>query len=184
MKLLGVSGSLRQSSYNTLLLQASGLLLPAGVELTLARLHDIPLYNGDLDGAVKPPPVANLLAAIEQADGLLFACPEYNYSLTGVLKNALDWASRPAFQSVLAGKPVGIVSGARSYVGGGRAQAHLRDVLAATLSPVVPVPAFLVPMVQEKFADTGELADGGVEHGLRRYLESLVDWVRRLRAGL
>lgn len=101
------------------MLVAAREVLPADVELDIFSLNEIPLYNGDLDGEVKPESVAALKDAISEADGILFASPEYNYSMTGVLKNALDWASRPAYKSVLAGKPVAVISVAKGHVGGG-----------------------------------------------------------------
>jgi chromate reductase len=180
MKILGISGSLRKGSYNTGLLEAALQLLPEGVEMTLVGCGDIPLYNKDLDTANKPEAVQQLLQAIRQADGVLFATPEYNYSFSGVLKNAIDWASRPAYKSVLAGKPVAIVSASPSSIGGARAQAHLRQVLSATLSPVVPAPALVVSLVQNKFDGDGTLIDEDSKSQLTRYLGDFVAWVNRL----
>ena len=180
MKLIGISGSLRKESYNTRLLQAAGELLPDGVSLDIVTCHDIPLYNGDLDGETKPDSVISLKAAIAKADGILFASPEYNYSFSGVLKNCIDWASRPAYKSVLAGKPAGIVCVAKGHVGGGRSHAHLMQVLSATLTPVVPAPPFLVPLSSETFDAQGALSDGVVRQKIQRYLADLVAWINRL----
>ena len=121
-----------------------------------------------------------LLQAIRYADGLVLACPEYNYSISGVLKNALDWASRPAYTSVLANKPVAVVCASQGPVGGARAHAHLCQVLAATLSPVVPSPPFLVAMAPEKFSGDGIYTDEEGKRRLARYLGDFVTWVRRL----
>jgi chromate reductase, NAD(P)H dehydrogenase (quinone) len=180
MKLLGISGSLRKGSYNTRLLEAAVGLMPEEVELTLIGCGDIPHYNKDLDTDNKPEGVLQLLQAVRYADGVLFATPEYNYSFSGVLKNAIDWVSRPAYKSVLAGKPVAIVSASQSIIGGARAQDHLRQVLAATLSPVVPAPPFLVPMVQDKFDAYGFLIDEDTRRRLARYIGDFVKWVNRL----
>ncbi len=180
MKLLGISGSLRKGSYNTKLLEAAAGLMPEGTELTFIGCGDIPLYNKDLDNDNKPEGVLQLLQAIGYADGVLFATPEYNYSFSGVLKNAIDWASRPAYKSVLAGKPTAIVSASQSLVGGARAQDHLRQVLTATLSPVVPVPPFVVPMVQGKFDTNGRLFDEDTLRRLARYMDDFIVWVNRL----
>lgn len=180
MKLLGISGSLRRGSFNTGLLEAGATLLPEGVEMTLFHCGDIPLYNKDLDTDNKPDSVRQLLQAIRYADGLVLACPEYNYSFSGVLKNALDWASRPAYTSVLANKPAAIVCASPGPVGGARAQVHLCQVLAATLSPVVPTPPFLVPLAQEKFSADGIFIDEDGKRRLARYLGDFVTWVHRL----
>lgn len=180
MKLLGISGSLRRGSFNSGLLEAGAALLPEGVEMALFSCGDIPLYNKDLDTEDKPEPVRQLLQAIRYADGLVFACPEYNYSFSGVLKNTLDWASRPAYTSVLAGKPAAIVCASQGPVGGARAHAHLCQVLAATLSPVVPSPPFLVPLAKERFSSEGVFIDDDGKRRLARYLGDFVAWVRRL----
>jgi chromate reductase, NAD(P)H dehydrogenase (quinone) len=180
MKLLGISGSLRKGSYNSRLLEVAVELMPEGVELTLIGCGEIPHYNKDLDTDNKPEAVLQLLQAVRYADGVLFATPEYNYSFSGVLKNAIDWASRPAYKSVLAGKPCAIISASQSLVGGARAQAHLRQVLSATLSPVAPAPPFLVSMVQEKFDTGGLLTDEDTRRRLARYMGDFIDWVNRL----
>ncbi len=180
MRLLGISGSLRKGSYNTKLVEAVVGLMPEGVEMTIVGCGDIPLYNKDLDTDNKPEAVLQLLQAVRYADGVLFATPEYNYSFSGVLKNAIDWASRPAYKSVLAGKPTAIISASQSLIGGARAQAHLRQVLSATLSPVVPAPPFLVPMVQEKIDADGLLIDEDTRRLLARYIGVFVAWVKRL----
>lgn len=182
MKLVGISGSIRKESYNGKLLHAAAKCLPEGVSLSFIDCGDLPLYNGDLDKETKPEPVQRLLNCLRESDGLLIATPEYNYSIPGVLKNAIDWASRPGYKSVLAGKPTGIVSAAKSVVGGARVQLHLRDVFSSTLTPVVPSPPFLVPLAQEKFNQEGELIDEATMVRLDRYMKDLVAWVERLTA--
>jgi chromate reductase len=134
----------------------------------------------DIDGESKPEPVKQFMDSIADCDGVLFSTPEYNYSIPGLLKNAIDWASRPAYKSVMAGKPVAILSASVSPVGGARVQAHLRDILSATLSPVVPSPPFLLPQIQNKFDKEGELTDSASLQRLERYMEEFVDWVARL----
>jgi len=181
MHIIGISGSLRKESYNTKLLHAAGQCLPQGVTFSVVSCGDLPLYDNDLDKEVKPEPIARLLQTLGKSDGLLIATPEYNYSIPGVLKNAIDWASRPGYKSVLAGKPTGIISASQSLIGGARVQLHLRDVLASTLTPVVPSPPFLVPLVHEKFNQQGELVDEDTRGRLERYMKDLVEWVGRLR---
>ncbi len=179
MNILGISGSLRKASYNRLLLKTAGMLLDNHASLTLFDLDDIPLYNAELDGTDKPEPVQKLLNAISASDGLLFATPEYNYSIPGVLKNAIDWASRPAFKSVLANKPAAIISASQSAAGGVRAQVHLRDVLSSTLTPVYRAPDYFLPLAQSAFANTGELIDDTARERLKRYLDGYVEWLNK-----
>lgn len=181
MNIIGISGSLRKDSYNTKLLHAATQCLPPGVTLSVISCGDLPLYDNDLDKEVKPESIARLLHTIGKSDALLIATPEYNYSIPGVLKNAIDWASRPGYKSVLAGKPAGIISASKSLIGGARVQLHLRDVLSGTLTPVVPSPPFLVPLVQEKFNQQGELVDADTRGRLKRYMQDLVEWAGRLK---
>lgn len=181
MKILAISGSLRKGSYNTQLLKNAESLLSDDVTTKYLDLSNVPLYNGDLDGPSKPAAVAELLVAIEDADGLLIATPEYNYSIPGVLKNALDWASRPAFNSVLKGKPTGIISSSMSTLGGARAQIHLREVLAATLTPVFLAPDFALPTAHKAFDESGSLTDSATREFLQNYLTGFVPWVEAQR---
>jgi chromate reductase, NAD(P)H dehydrogenase (quinone) len=137
MRILGLSGSLRRDSHNTSLLQAAGQMLPEGVELVVFdRLGEIPHFNED-DETSPPPVVLALKQAIEQADGLLVATPEYNHSLPGVLKNAIDWVSRPIAETPLRGKPAAVIGASTSLFGAVWAQAEMRKVLAATGARVV-----------------------------------------------
>ena len=132
MRVLGISGSLRRDSLNTALLRAATERLPAGVELvTFDRLGEVPPFNEDMETEPAPEAVWELREAIRSADAVLIATPEYNHSLPGQLKNALDWASRPAGQSALTGKPVAVIGASKSMFGGVWSQAELRKVLAA-----------------------------------------------------
>jgi len=179
-KIVGISGSIRKESCNTKLLHAAAHCFSDNVSLEIMPLQDIPLYNKDIDTKTKPEPVQKLLQAIENCDGLLIASPEYNYSISGVLKNAIDWVSRPAYNSVLVGKPTAIISGSAGPVGGARVQLHLRDVFSGTLTPVVPSVPFLVPTVQDKFDKDGKLVDENTIRGLTRYLDDFVKWIKQL----
>jgi chromate reductase len=179
MKLLAISGSLRKGSFNTQLLKAAAEYAGDGVSIELFDLADIPFYNGDLDGDTRPAAVAALLDAIRKADGMLIATPEYNYSIPGVLKNAIDWASRPAFNSVMRDKPTGILSSSMSTLGGARAQIHLRDVLAATLTPFYLAPDFALPSAHTAFDKTGRLLDEGSRERLQSYMAGFTQWVTR-----
>lgn len=184
MQLLGICGSLRKASFNLKLLLEAEQRLPEGVSLVHADCGDLPLYNEDLDGPIRPAPVERILAAIRSCDALLFATPEYNHSIPGVLKNTIDWVSRPAYASVLAHKPAGILSASKSFVGGARVQAHLHQVLDSTLTAVYPVPEFLVPQAADQFGEDGRLADQATAERLQRYLFGFVIWAGKHRAGL
>jgi chromate reductase len=143
-------------------------------------LYDIPLYNGDLDNdAHRPAVVAHFKQAISAADALLIATPEYNYSIPGVLKNAIDWASRPGLQSPLAQKPVGIIGVTPGAYGTVRAQQHLKVVLLSTLACVMPHRGIAVAKAREKFDEDGRLIDENTQRYLSQYLHELAAWVER-----
>lgn len=180
MKILGISGSLRKDSYNTHLLSAAASLLDVDVTLEVFDLVEIPLYNSDLDGDSKPDKVQALINAITVADGLLIATPEYNYSIPGVLKNAIDWVSRPAYDSVMRGKPTGVISTSMSKLGGIRAQVHLRDILVATLTPVYLAPDFALSSAHTAFDDAGQLVDETTQKFLQQYLTGYTKWISYL----
>lgn len=177
MKLIAISGSLRKGSLNTALLHAAEQALPAGVTLELVPIAEVPMYNEDIDGDDKPAPVIRLKEAVAAADGLLIATPEYNYALPGGLKNALDWLSRPAYKSVLAHKPVAIMSASKSPTGGVRAQGQLKQVLAAVLAEAYPAPEFMVPVAHEAFSDAGLLTDENVKSRLQRFITDYLAWI-------
>jgi len=181
MNILGISGSLRQGSCNTLLLRAASRLIAENATLEIFDISTIPFYNADLDGEVKPDPVHRLLKAISTSDGVLFVTPEYNHSVPGVLKNTIDWVSRPAYQSVLRQKPAGILSASMSLVGGARAQEHLRCILSSTLTPVYLTPDYLLPTAKEAFDGSGMLIDETAEKRLRSYLAEFCDWIVKLQ---
>lgn len=179
MNILGLCGSLRAASFNARLLGEAGRCLEAtGAGFQVASIGDVPHYNGDLDGDGddKPAPVVALLDAVGAADALLIVSPEYNYGIPGVLKNAIDWVSRPAYQSVLKDRPTAILSASMSTIGGARMQAQLRGVLAGTLTPVYPAPDFLLATAHEAFDDDGRLADPRTGQRLERFLRGFRDW--------
>ena len=155
MRVLAISGSLRRDSYNTKLLRAAEELLPAGVELEyFDELESVPPYNEDRDNDEAPLAAAYLRDRIADADALLIATPEYNFSFPGVLKNAIDWLSRPPLDAVLARKPVAIV-GAGGRLGSARAQYHLRQVCACLSMLPLPRPEVFIPAAWEKFDAQG-----------------------------
>jgi chromate reductase, NAD(P)H dehydrogenase (quinone) len=180
LSVLGLAGSLRAGSHNRALLEAAGEVAPPGLRLTVHDLGDLPLYNGDLDtDDLRPEPVARLKAAVAEADALLIATPEYNHGVPGVLHNALDWASRPARRSPLAGKPVGVMGASSGVVGTARAQEQLKLLLLSTLALPLPHPGVLVGRAAEKF-EGGRLTDERTRDFLAEYLRQLEAWTRRL----
>jgi len=179
ISILGISGSLRKGSYNSGLLRAAGALLPDGVTLETYDLSSIPLYNADLDGESVPEPVRSLKARIAAADALLIATPEYNYSIPGILKNAIDWASRPPINSPLNGKPLAMM-GAGGVMGTVRAQMALRQIAVFTNMHPLNKPEVLISRAWEKFDANGTLTDENSRQAVRALLESLAHWTRLL----
>ena len=157
-KILGIAGSLRRESYNKAVLQTLAGTNWDGVEIEIFDISSIPLYNGDLDGEHPPDPVQKLKASVAACAGLLVVSPEYNYGIPGVLKNALDWVSRPAFKSVLVGKPVAIITCSMATTGGTRAQSAIRDCFFGCLAQLVPYAEVAISSVHQK-VEAGRLTD-------------------------
>jgi chromate reductase, NAD(P)H dehydrogenase (quinone) len=179
--LLGISGSLRRGSNCTAVLRALDPLLAGRATLDVMTLNDIPPYDADLDGAALPESVRLLKEAIAATDALVFCSPEYNYGIPGVLKNAIDWASRPGFASPLKGKLALIITASPGLFGGARAQAQIRDALAATLARPLSLPHVAIPAVDKKLAD-GRIADDMTLKLLQSALDALLTEVERAPA--
>jgi chromate reductase len=175
MRILGIAGSLREGSYNRALLRTARELLPEGVELEEFDLRSLPLYDGDVEAAGDPEPVVALKEAIRGADALLFATPEYNRGVPGVLKNAIDWASRPPLASPLTGKPVAIMGASTGRGGTARAQEQLRAALEYSRATVVEQPEVLVPEAYMRFDERGEVVDEGIRAELAELLDTLIE---------
>jgi len=176
--LLGICGSLRRSSLNRALLAAVREVLPTGSQMTIYDSVDLPIFNSDLDD---PPSVVQLKAAIAGADGLVISVPEYNYSIPGGLKNALDWVSRPPQHSPLRGKPIGLVGAATGMSGTIRAQTHLRQMLVYSDSPCMSQPEVLIPRARERFDAEGRLSDASTRVLLEQFAAAMVAFVARCR---
>jgi chromate reductase len=174
VKILGIAGSLREASYNRALLRAARELLPEGVELVEHDISGLPFYDGDVEAAGDPEPVVAFKQAIRDADALLIATPEYNRGISGVLKNAVDWASRPALASPLTAKPIAIMGAATGRSGTARAQEQLRAALEFSRATVLEQPEVLVPEAYMRFDEHGELVDGGVRAELAELIDTLV----------
>jgi chromate reductase len=177
---LAISGSLRRNSYNTGLLRAASELLPEGMTLETFDISRIPLYNDDVRAAGFPEPVQEFRDRIAAADALLIATPEYNFSMPGVLKNAIDWASRPP-NPPLNGKPVAMMGASTGNFGTVRAQMHLRQVCVYTNMFPLNKPEVLVMRAQEKFNPDGRLVDETTRGFIRDLLVALTEWTLRLR---
>jgi chromate reductase len=175
-RILGIPGSLRKGSLNAALLRAASQYLPEGSTLEIQSLLGVPLYNFDIEQTSTPEPVVELRRRIREADGVLIATPEYNYSIPGVLKNALDWASRPPKDSPLTHKPVGIM-GTGGMMGTVRAQSHLRQILLYNDSRVMTKPELFVARGMSKFDESGRLVDEQTRQKLEKFLNTFVTWI-------
>lgn len=180
LKVLAFSGSLREKSYNTALVHEARRLAPAGMAIDVASIRDIPLYDADLEARGFPEAVTALSRKVQDADALLIATPEYNFSIPGVLKNVIDWLSRPPLDKALAGKPVAIV-GAGGRLGSARAQYHLRQVCGCLSMLPVPRPELFVLNAWEKFDEQGRLKDEVIARQVTELLTTLADWALLLR---
>ena len=158
IRLIGMSGSLRTGSYSNAVLETLREKFAGRAELEVYDLAPIPAYNQDFEGDKRPPVVKKLLADIAEADGMVLCAPEFNHSIPGVLKNAIDWASRPAFQSVLAYKHVAIMATSRGPLGGARCLEHLRVALDSCLSRIALAREVLITAADTKIKD-GRLVD-------------------------
>jgi chromate reductase len=174
---VGLCGSLRLASFNRGLLLAATELLADQAELAIPDLTGLPEFNEDLE-AEPPTRVGELKRMVDDADILLFATPEYNYSLPGWYKNVLDWLSRPASTTPLRHKPAGIVTASAGERGGARAQLALRATLVYTDTYVMNRPEIFVGRAGTKFSSGGRLEDQATRAELQRYLEALLNWAR------
>ena len=177
ISVLGICGSLRRASYNAAALQTAIALKPANTSVTVADISQIPPYNEDVRAQGFPPSVETLRRQIAAADAILFACPEYNYSMSGVLKNAIDWASRPPDQP-FAGKPCAIIGAAAGMAGSARAQYDLRRSCDFLDMHPLNKPEVLIGQAQSKFDADGKLLDEVAHNLLRDLLANLADWAR------
>jgi chromate reductase, NAD(P)H dehydrogenase (quinone) len=182
LKILGFAGSLRKGSYNKSLLHSASQLLPPEMSLEIFDLSDIPPYNQDLDNNM-PSKVKQFKTKIRESDALLIATPEYNYSVPGVLKNAIDYASRPYGDNAFDDKSVAIMSASVGMIGGARAQYHLRQMFVFLNMHPVNVPEVIVTFASDKFDSEGNLLDDNTKKFLTQLLQNLSNWTRRLKEG-
>jgi chromate reductase len=177
---LGLSGSLRKGSYNTAALNAARDLAPPGMTIVTADISDLPLYNEDVKEKGFPPPAERFRNQIRSADALLFVTPEYNYSVPGVLKNAIDWASRPPEQP-FAGKPAAIMGASPGALGTARAQYHLRQMCVFLDVRVLNRPEVMISNASDRFDANGRLIHEPTNGFIRQLLTSLQQWTELLR---
>jgi chromate reductase len=182
VRVLGFAGSLRAGSYNKALLRAAAELLPEGMTLEIFDIAPIPLYNDDVRALGFPPSVAEFRARIAAADALLIAAPEYNFSIPGVLKNAIDWASRPPDQPFFR-KPVAVMGASNGAFGTVRGQLALRQVFVTLNMLPIQKPEVLITTAQDKVDASGRLTDETSREHIRKLLEALKSWTEQLRAG-
>jgi chromate reductase len=180
MRILGVAGSLRRASYNRGLIRAAAAGAPTGVVVEVFDLSDMPLYNQDVEDAGEPASVVAFKDAVARADGLLVATPEYNHGVPGVLKNSIEWASRPRVTSPLRDTPVAVMGASPGRGSTARAQAQLRDAFVFTGACVMPQPELLVGGAGEHFDDDGNVIDPALHASLLELVEALSAWTLRI----
>jgi chromate reductase len=180
LSILGFAGSLRQGSYNRAILRAAQEMTPSEATLEISDLAGIPLFNQDLENQPVER-VKEFKAAIRAADALLIATPEYNYSMPGVLKNALDVASRPYGDNALEGKPVAIMGASVGMLGTARAQYHLRQSCVFLNMYPLNRPEVMVPFAQEKIDEEGRLTDAKTREFISSLVKALIVWARRMK---
>ena len=180
--ILGIAGSLRKASYNRAALRAAQQLAPESCRIEIFELDGIPPFNQDEEGNF-PAKVTALKQAIRAADAILIVTPEYNYSVPGVLKNAIDWASRPYGDSAWEAKPVAVMGAAGGPLGSARAQYHLRQMFVFLNMFPVNKPEVMIGSAQEKFDAQGNLTNEASKKLIRQLLENLVVWTHRLQGG-
>ncbi|HEX6078724.1 MAG TPA: NAD(P)H-dependent oxidoreductase [Methylomirabilota bacterium] len=178
--ILGIPGSLRKASFNRHALVAARALVPAGATLEIFELEGIPPFNQD-EERQPPARVTELKAKVRAADAILFATPEYNYSIPGVLKNAIDWASRPYGDNAWQGKPVAVMGASIGILGTARAQYHLRQCFVFLNMYPVNQPEVMIGGAAQRFNERGELTDETSKELIRKLLAELMAWAKRLR---
>lgn len=184
VRILGICGSLRKGSFNKALLREAITLVPNNAAIEVFDLASIPPFNQDLENT-PPEIIKTLKQKIHSSDAILFVTPEYNYSISGVLKNAIDWASRPYGDSAWDGKPVGIMGASGSMAGTARAQYHLRQMFVFLNMYPLNRPEVMVAQAHEKIDEKGTIKDAHTKEKIKELLEALVDWTIKLKkAGL
>jgi chromate reductase len=178
-EVVGFAGSLRGASYNRALLRVTAELASPGLNVRTRELNDLPLYNADVEAAGVPQSVADLRNAVRAADAVLIATPEYNHGVPGVLKNAIDWLSRPPRDSALNGKVAAIIGASPGMTGTARAQSQLRQAFVFTNTYALLQPEVLVARAHEKFDANGQLTDDSTRDFLRTFIDRFAELIAR-----
>jgi chromate reductase, NAD(P)H dehydrogenase (quinone) len=181
-QVLGVAGSLRQASYNRALLRTATELAPPEINIRIFDLLPIPMFNEDVEAKGDPESVQDLKKAIGESDGLLIVTPEYNYGIPGVLKNAIDWASRPPGKSPIYGKPVAIMGASQGAGGTIRSQLSLRQSFVFVEVYAMLKPEILVANCRDKFDDKGNLTDERTREHVVKFLKAFVPWIELIKS--
>ncbi len=179
IKILGIVGSLRKDSFNKALMNYAMSIHLKDAEIELADISEIPIFNQDLESPV-PESVKTFKSKIKNSNAILISTPEYNYSIPGGLKNAIDWASRPYGDNSFDGKIVGMMSGSGGYMGGARAQYHLRQVFVFLNMHPLNKPEVMVPMIHEKINENGILTDEKTKKKIEELLQALINHAKKL----
>ncbi|HEX8774541.1 MAG TPA: NAD(P)H-dependent oxidoreductase [Pyrinomonadaceae bacterium] len=179
VRILGIAGSLRRESYNRAALRAATELVPEGASIEIFELDGIPGFNQDEEQNPHAK-VVELKRRIREADAILFVTPEYNYSVPGVLKNAIDWASRPYGDSAWNGKPAAIMGASVGAIATARAQYHLRQMMVFLNMFPINQPEVMIGNAAERFDAEGNLTDDATKEFIRQLLQNLVEWARRI----
>jgi chromate reductase, NAD(P)H dehydrogenase (quinone) len=180
IKILAFAGSLRKNSYNKMLLNAAIELKPENIEIEIIDIKDIPLYNGDVEEVGIPEAVSKFKEKAKNADGVLIATPEYNHAISGVLKNAIDWASRPPYNP-FSEKPVGIMGATMGISGTISSQESFRHIGAILNMHILNTPMVLVSTAQNKFDENGKLTDVETRKIIGNFLEAFSNWTKKFK---
>jgi chromate reductase len=181
IRIIGIAGSLRKGSYNKSILKAAKEACQEEAEIEIVEIGWLPLFNQDMEKNM-PKDVLEFKEKVKKADAVLFVTPEYNYSVPGVLKNAIDWLSRPYGNNSLEGKPAGIMSAAIGMLGGARAQYHLRQSMVFLDMRPMNMPEFMVSFAGDKIDENGKLKDEETRQKLKDYMAAFIDWIKKQRA--
>ena len=181
MKIAGIVGSLRKGSFNRSLMNAAIELAPKGVTIEIAEIGDLPLFNTDIENPM-PESVRIFKEKVDNSDAILFATPEYNHSVPGVLKNAIDWLSRPDDKNSINEKPIAMMGASTGMIGTARAQYHLRQSVVGINGHILNKPEVFITFAREKFDASGKLTDEKSKQKVKELVEALVAWTKRLQA--
>jgi chromate reductase len=179
--IVAMLGSLRSGSFNKIVLNSAIELCPQGASIEIAEIGNLPLYNGDFEGNM-PQEVRSFKEKIKSADSILIVTPEYNYSIPGGLKNALDWGSRPYGDSSFDKKPVGVMTASPGSLGGSRCQYHLRQAFVFLNMFPMNVPEMIIGSIQDKTTEDGKLKDQHSKDKILEYLNALIDWSKKIKS--